>query len=55
MLFGITEKHEAVTNNKQNKIVSVVFDVGGKKRSENKVKGKKKCKSIVLKFQYNID
>ena len=44
MLFGLSERHEAIVNNSNNPIVSVSFDSGKKHRSDVKVSGKAKSK-----------
>ena len=45
VLFGLSEKHEAIANNATNPITSVCFDVGKKQRSQNQVSGKHKSKA----------
>ena len=44
VLFGLSERHEAIANNAANPITSVCFDVGKKQRSQNQVSGKHKSK-----------
>ena len=48
VLFGLSERHEAIVNNSTNPIVSVSFDSGKKHRSDNKVSGKSKSKGIFV-------
>ena len=48
VLFGLSERHEAITNNSTNPIVSISFDSGKKHRSDNKVSGKSKSKGIAF-------
>ena len=44
VLFGLSEKHEAIVQNAENPIVAVSFDINKKNRSDNKVTGKHKSK-----------
>ena len=44
VLFGLSEKHEAIANNAANPIISVSFDSGKKHRSHKQVSGKSKSK-----------
>jgi hypothetical protein len=45
VLFGLSERHEAINNNAANPIISVSFDSGKKHRSHKQVSGKSKSKS----------
>lgn len=45
VLFGLSEKHEAIANNTANPIISVSFDSGKKHRSHKQVSGKSKSKN----------
>lgn len=45
VLFGLSERHEAIANNASNPIISVSFDSGKKHRSHKQVSGKSKSKN----------
>ncbi len=44
ILFGITEKHEIITNYPNNKITNINFNIGGRDRIDKKAMGKSKSK-----------
>ena len=52
VLFGISERHEAIVNNDKNPIVEVSFDINKKNRSDKKVTGKHKSKSFDIKLYF---